>query len=57
MNGMTPEETMAAKRAIEKAHAKAMGVGKSRSGVTKPGQQPRDKAKAKASRDARKRNR
>lgn len=42
------------KRRAERAH---YGQAKTRSGYTKPGQQPRNKAKAKASRAARKRNR
>lgn len=45
------------KRIEEAAYYRAQGLGKDRSGYTKPGQQPRNKAKAKAARAARKRNR
>lgn len=48
------EARMAAKRAEERAF---YGGHKTRSGYTKVGQQPRDKAKAKAARQARKVNR
>lgn len=48
------EAVEAAKRAEERA---VYGYKKERSGYTKPGPQTRDKAKAKAARAARKRNR
>ena len=47
-----------AKLAAERKHQRdVLGVGKDRSGYTKLGMQPRDKAKAKAARAARKQNR
>ena len=52
------EAVQRAKSAAERKHQReVLGVGKDRSGYTKPGMQPRDKAKAKAARAARKQNR